>query len=234
MKTTKFLICSAILAVWINCFAIQSLGQNDIAQDLKPNSSLTEILNWLNQYVFPKARISLYEPARSSDDGLYHSPAKSIAFSSGFRLLKTEKECETMLRNEQAVILFGKFGIDTNNKEYSIALSDFIDNAIRTQQPVVAEVGVNLRRMSYKRGDPPYSLSNSDEKLKLLGKWATRYRENSRLSAVGSFMYYRDETKQDRKIHLVTDDVTFSFDDEETAQKFDKAYRQAIQICRKQ
>jgi hypothetical protein len=95
---------------------------------------------------------------------------------------------------------------------------------------VVADVWVQLNRMSPNKGKHTHRYTNDPEKVRLLGAWRTDfgYRGWSSNTIVGLTLSSSQWKEPQRWQGM---NVAFTFDTKEMAEKFDTAFRQAIRLC---
>lgn len=240
IKIQKFY---ALLLILLSVtFASKTAAQKiTLPSALNKNSTISEILDWLDETSFAKARIGIsFDGFSSSSNPLVPSiPSAGAIYSPGFVRRKTGKQCEMVLRNEQSVTLSGGIGgalsvldplgdvRDANAKRLDRIISD------GTVYPT--EVGINLKRLSAKSGYQPRLLTGDSQIIKLFGAWRTQFKERSLLNAIDSAIYLPEKlgaTDINDSIRVSGNKVTFTFDDEKTAGEFDRAFRRVIQLCR--
>ena len=182
---------------------------------LKQDSSVAEIIAWLDQTTFRHARVVL---KNSWDDFTYRPPlddtpaaSQTFIFTPGFRVTNIDG-CNLLLRNDQA---------------RTITKSKVDDSA----HPLVAEVWVQLNRMSADRGRHTYRLTKDPEKVRLLGAWRTNFKYSgwSSRTIVGLKLNSPDWKEQQKWEGM---DVAFTFETEEMSRNFDTVFRQAIRLCK--
>jgi len=96
---------------------------------------------------------------------------------------------------------------------------------------LVAEVWVQLNRMSPNKGRHTHRYTRDPEKVRLLGAWRTefKYKGWSSKTIVG-LKLSSPEWKEPQRWEGMN--LAFTFDTEEMSEKFDAAFRQAIRLCR--
>ena len=210
-RAIAFFIVSGVLLLSGSAFAQR---KQDLPGGLSQNSSVAEIVAWLDRTTFPKARIVLKD---SWDDSTYRPPMddtpaakQTFIFTPGFRVTNIDG-CNLLLRNDQA---------------RTVTKSN-VDN----RPPIVAEVWVQLNRMSADRGQHTHRFTNNPEKTRLLGAWRTNFKYSgwSSRTIVGLKLNSTD-WKEPQKWEGM--DLAFTFDTEEMSKNFDAAFRQAIRLCR--
>jgi len=97
---------------------------------------------------------------------------------------------------------------------------------------LVAEVWVQLNRMSPNKGRRTYRYTKDPEKARLVGAWWTnfKYRGWSSNTIVGLNLNSSEWKERQRWEGM---DVAFTFDTKEQSEKFDAAFRHAIRLCQK-
>jgi hypothetical protein len=226
-KPSSLLLLLILMVAGSNVLAQKDAG---LPPKLNSDSSLADILNWLNQNAFPYARVGLRKQGGSAPRGSFGLPRQSVPggeriFSEGFQI-KWINGCHVTLSNEHATI------IDARNPS-SGSFHRFIsqNNKNRELTPQLALLYLPLNRMSDTRGKGPYLQTNDQQKAKLLGPWRTSFdqkgffrrsifeleltaAEQPQTKELGSFGY-----------------LTFNFDSKDLAEQFNAAFRSAIRIC---
>ncbi len=181
---------------------------------LKPDSSVKEIVTWLDQTTFRDARIVLKDSYDASyrqpwDD---NEPAKNtFNFIQGFRVTNIDG-CDLMLRNDDARMV-------TKSKE------------VKNTHPIIADVWVQLNRMSHDRGKHTYRYTKDPEQVRLLGAWRTEFKSSGWFGrTIVGLHLYSDAWKEPQRFQGYS--IAFTFDTKEMGEKFDAAFRQAIRLCR--
>jgi hypothetical protein len=232
MKFLELLPAVLLVVVSSSFSSVDVRGQEKslLPPELNQNSSLTEILGWLDKNAFPYAQVGLREKGGrtqsvvpfKSDNPI---PAQERIFSEGFHL-KFVNGCQVTLSNEHVTI------IDARNRS-SGSFYRFITqkNGERELTPQLAMVFLPLDRMSDKRGKGPHLFKKDHEYAKSVGTWQTSYEQrgffNKSIFDVELTAAEQSQTKE--LAHF--DYLTFTFETREFAQQFDSAFRQAIKIC---
>lgn len=182
--------------------------------DLKSDSSVAEILTWLDQTTFRNARIVLKDSWY--DEVIYpwddtEAAKNTFIFTQGFRVTNIDG-CNLMLRNGDArTIAKSKLGDPT--------------------RVLVVDVWVQLNRMSPTRGRATHRYTKDPEKARLLGAWRTDFKYSGWSSRTIVGMTLRStESKEPARWEGM--DLAFIFDTEEMSKNFDAAFRQAIRLCK--
>ena len=211
-RTISFFILSGVILLSSSAFAQR---KPVLPNGLNQSSSVAEIVAWLDQTTFRHAHIVLKD---SWDDFTYRPPwddtraaTATFIFTPGFRVTNIDG-CNLLLRNDEA----------------RKVIKSKVDNSV---QPIVAEVWVQLNRMSADRGKHTHRFTNDPEKMRLLGAWRTDFKYSgwSSRTIVGLKLNSTD-WKEPQKWEGM--DLAFTFDTEEMSKNFDAAFRQAIRLCR--
>jgi hypothetical protein len=182
--------------------------------DLNEKSSVREIITWLDQTTFRDARIVLKDSYDASyrqpwDD---NEPAKNtFNFIKGFRVTNIDG-CNLMLRNDDARM------VDKSK-------------LVQTTQPIIADVWVQLDRMSHDRGKHTHRYTKDPEKARLLGAWRTEFKYSGWFGrTIVGLHLYSAAWKEPQRWQGYS--IAFTFETKEMGEKFDAAFRQAIRLCR--
>jgi hypothetical protein len=183
--------------------------------DSNQDSSVSEIITRLDQTSFRNARIVLKD---SWDDTFTYGPpgddsrpAKTtFVFTQGFRVTNIDR-CNLMLRNDDARRI---------NKS---KVEDYTSR-------VVADVWVQLNRMSPDKGRATYRYTRDPEKMRLFGAWRTnfKYRGWSSRTIVGLTLSSAEWKEPQRWEGM---NIAFIFDTKKMSEEFDAAFRHAIKLC---
>ena len=197
---------------------------------LNSNSSLAEILRWLDQNAFPYARVGLRSTGGLGPPRHYGLPRASAPggeriFSDGFHV-KWINGCHVTLSNEHVTI------IDARNPS-SGSFHRFIpqNNGNRELTPQLALLFLPLNRMSDKRGKGPYLHTKDQNNAKLAGTWRTSFDQKGffRRSIFDMELTAAEQPQTKELGHFGY--LTFTFDSKELAEQFNAAFRSAISIC---
>jgi hypothetical protein len=182
--------------------------------NLNQDSSVSEILTWLDQTSFRNARVVLKD---SWDVFTYRPPwdemgptKNTFIFTQGFRVTNIDG-CNLMLRNDDARTV-------TKSK---------VDES---PHRLIADVWVQLDRTSPNKGRSTHRYTKDPEKGRLLGAWRTEFKYRGWFSRtmVGLTLYSDAWKEPQRWVGL---NVAFSFDTKEMSDNFDAAFRRAIRLC---
>jgi hypothetical protein len=206
-----------ILIAGLGAASVTALGQKktSLPGNLNQNSTVSEIVTWLDQTTFRNVNVVL----KDSWDDTDHSPPwddttaakNTFIFTRGFRVTSIDG-CNLMLRHDDArTISKGK-------------VNDF-------SQHVVAEVWVQLNRMSSDKGRHTHRYTSDPEKIKLTGAWRSEFRYYGWFSRtiVGLHLNSPDWKEPQRWEGM---NVAFTFDTKQMGEQFDVAFRRAIKLCR--
>lgn len=196
---------------------------------LNSNSSLAEIIDWLNQNAFPYARVGLRSTGGYSPPSRWGLPRRSVQsgeriFSEGFHL-KWINGCHVTLSNEHVTM------IDAHNSSGTFYRFIPQKHGNRELTPQLALLYLPLDRISVNRGKGPYLQTKDQEKTKLRGPWRTSFDQNGffRHSIFDLELTSAEQPQTKELGHF--DYLTFNFDSKDLAEQFDAAFRSAIRIC---
>ncbi len=228
METLKRCLVS-FLAIWLMSLSIPSaFGQeNVLPPGLNQTSSLSEILAWLDKNSLPQARIGLNlsstsDSIASEGRGIYESGV----FSQGFKLIKADG-CYLTLRNEDIKIL----SFRTNASRYDIQSLERFRSKGAGVTPYPAELYIRLNRMKAERGKGPRLHTKDPAKAKLLGSWRTEFKERGGRPQDVLLIVVLDSPPEAARDDMYGDTITFTFDNKQTSEQFNAAFRQAIKLC---
>jgi len=215
--TAQRLLCPPLITLALVLSMISASAQKKprLPGNLKPDSSVAEVVAWLDQTTFRNARIVL---KNSWDDSGYNPPwddrvpaKQTFIFTQGFRVSNIDG-CNLLLRNDD-VKTITKAKVD------------------ESRHRLVAEVWVQLDRMSPNKGHT-HRYPTDPEKVRLLGAWRTDFTYNGWFSRtiVGLTLSSPDWKEPQRWEGM---NLAFTFDTKEMSENFDAAFRQAIRLCRK-
>ena len=162
MTTAQRLLYAFVIVSVVVLSSFRGLAQNksSLPGDLNKDSSVSEILTWLDQTSFRNARVVLKDSWDAStyrppwDDS---GPAKhTFIFTQGFRVTNIDG-CNLMLRNDHARM---------------VTKSKVEDSTHR----LVADVWVQLNRMSPNKDRPTHRYTKDREQMRLLGAWRTEFK----------------------------------------------------------
>jgi hypothetical protein len=230
MKTLKFVLYLSLLLVAAGATRAEALAQrNELPPGLDENSTVRDILEYLNKKGFPEAHIGLEiglplgEAMWDSETASYQHPYLKVVFSPGFKLLSSPDDCHIWLRNENVKLR------DADDKEASeIGLKDLMGKA----PPYAAEFSVWLETASHDKGKGPFRYTGNPKKLQALGVWQTRFQSRGRFTR-GIFGMKLPGAKRGYigEGFETASSVTFTFDDRMASEWFNAAFRRLIKLC---
>ena len=223
MKTFQPLLHALLLAVSISLLSSKTFAQNNarLPPELNQNSSLPEVLEWLDKTSFANARVGLNDSgspnSEESNMGPYGdgTPAQKPIFSQGFRLTNLEN-CTLTLRNDYMKIIRRPTKHWEGNKDESY----------------VAELYIPLYRLSPGKGREPYRHTQDPEQARLLGTWRTEFKHKGFFARHDVGISYFPAAQRESKVYMDGETLTFTFDSKEMSEQFDAAFRQAIKLCK--
>ena len=189
------------------------LGQDSAGQ--RPN--IVEVMNSLDQNGMGQARVGIrtLEQSREEISGVVQKeayPALSLFYSEGFKFVRIEN-CGAILRNDNTQL---------------ISHSKLVYDPMPGER-LTAELFIPLNRLSITKGRKPFRHTSDPQKAQLLGTWRTEFKSNKSLEDVVLTVF--DSARTAKLGVWKADTLTFTFDNKETSEKFDTAFRQAIKIC---
>ena len=218
MTTVPRSACAFFVVTVVVLSSFRALAQNKplLPGGLNQDSSVSEILTWLDQTTFRNARVVLkdstdafiYRPPWGHDSG----PAEhTFIFTQGFRVTSIDG-CNLMLRNDDA---------------RTVTKSKLDDSPHR----LIADIWVQLDRMSPNKGRHTHRYTKDREKVRLLGAWRTEFKYKGWVSRtmVGLTLTsaeWKEPQRWDGR------NLAFTFDTKEMSDNFDAAFRHAIRLCR--
>ncbi|HJP93958.1 MAG TPA: hypothetical protein VJ875_18515 [Pyrinomonadaceae bacterium] len=213
---------AAIVAISSFLFLLWPLA---LAQDggtvlsgLSQQSNISEVMKWLDNNGLAQARIGVRTSSQPAVEGISPVvqqdavPALSLFYSQGFKVIQGDT-CGVTLRNDNTRL---------------IAYSKLVQDP-PSDQRYTAELYIPLNRLSLTKGKRPYRHTSNQDKAQLLGTWRTEFKSNSSQEDVMLTLFSPGQTVKLRVWKAET--LTFTFENKETSQKFDMAFRQAIRIC---
>ncbi len=227
----------------LTALQIGALAQRPALPDgLSQNSSVEELINWLDANGLANARIGVetevsddqFDPTQLFDTAL----SEEATLSQGFRL-KSLVGCKLTLRNEDLQLLELLSG--SYNPEM-VRLRD-VRGGTDANKTYFGELVIPLSDISLKKGRKPFRHTRKTEKAKLFGTWRIMFRvTNTALFEMvrGKFRERENvligiRSHQDNQFYnsLWGETLRFTFDEKETAMAFYQVFRRAIEICSK-
>ena len=228
MRTSRLVLQISVLLLATSLSPSYAFGQeNKLPPQLNQNSTIEEILEYLNQTSFPYARIGLKSSARSKHSR--YSPyipsdgfSETMIFSQGFKLVG-DRGCHIRLVNDDAKLL-----------NYS---SDDIAAGVGPSTkgiplPYGAEFATRLDTVSYDKGKSPFLHTRKLDEAKLLGSWRTEF--TSRGFFTRAVFGIKFPLKEHQDQYISTPTATFTFDDKAASERFNAAFRLLIKRCQPQ
>jgi hypothetical protein len=226
-------LLAVLAAFMLGISSSGALAQKDASPELiNENATVPQILEYLNRTGFPNARIGLI--VTSSEIGPYHPRTikrnrhtESFVFSAGFGLISGPNDCHIVLRNEGVLVY------DASKKKNLKAIN--LSEMSESQPPYAAEFSVWLETASDDGGKRPYLQTRNPERAELLGAWGTEFESRGfftrsifgiRIPALKDGILAGNQFKTDDK-------VAFIFNDKQSAEQFDTAFRHLIKQCQR-
>jgi hypothetical protein len=232
MKTIRPWLNALSLVLLIIFISSATLAQsNALPPELNQQSSLSEILSWLDQKGFPQARIGVIDPGSPTYEsgGMLEGPEPStkLVLSQGFRLVQTDN-CHLTLRNEAAI------AISFSSKSHDSELATLFEHkGGSSPQPRVVHLIVWLEKLSHTKNKTPRLHTRDPEQAKLLGAWRTKFTYKGFFGR-NFFSLAVDDSSRGMKEVLTSEAATFTFDNRELSKQFTAALHLAIRICKEQ
>lgn len=179
--------------------------------------NIVEVMNSLDQNGLGRARVGIRTISQSREEvsGVLLQeayPALSLFYSEGFKFVRIEN-CGAILRNDNTQL---------------ISHSKLVSDPARGER-ITAELFIPLNRLSITKGRKPFRHTSDPQKAQLLGTWRTEFKSNKSLEDVVLTVF--DSARTIKLGVWKAETLTFTFDNKETSEKFDTAFRQAIKIC---
>lgn len=244
VQSLFYFLFSVVLCINLNLPAFAQ--NNSLPNELTENSSLAEIMTWLDNTSFSQARIGLHskglepEPGTVPDSGTVYS--EWAVFSQGFKLVARDG-CHLELRNDDIRIL----EYITGNSDYRKGNFFGFRKPANNQTKYVGDLQIALELLNNKKGKAPYRLTTKPDKAKLLGAWQTKFiGKGSRLNTTKHkwripsqtititpdiLLEIKDLSKIGNNESMSSSELTFTFDDQVMSEKFYAAFRRAINLC---
>jgi hypothetical protein len=234
MKTFQSMVHVSFLVVAISLLNSRTPAQDRarLPPELNQSSSLSEVLDWLAKTSFHHARVGLKDsgspgnpesPIPMFRDG---TPAANLVFSKGFKLARLDG-CHLTLRNDAVSVLH--FSGKRNKNEVASLPENGKDNTPPVQ---AGQLFMWLERVSDTKGRGPYRHTTNSEEAKLFGTWRTTFTYRGIFARDVFSMSINDPEKGGMREVMTAETLTFTFDDRETSERFNAAFRQAIKLCK--
>lgn len=188
-----------------------------LGQDSTGQPNISEVMNALDQNGMGQARVGIRTLRQSREEisGVLLQedyPALSLFYSEGFKFVRIEN-CGVILRNDNTQL---------------ISHSKLVHDPTPGER-ITAELFIPLNRLSLTKGRKPFRHTSDPQKAQLLGTWRTEFKSSKSLEDVVLTVF--DSAGTSKLGVWKGDTLTFTFDNKETSEKFDTAFRQAIKIC---
>lgn len=208
-----------LVQVSILCtFVVSTFGQFEPSVPVAANAIAAD----LNAKFFPGAAIILVNEGLESDLEISKIPYQKIQLNKGFTMERFTN-CSLKLQDPKGLIPYAFLSTD-NPLGYG-KVHDFFSDLYREQKPSLLELLVPLYKLSHKKGKRSHLLSKNPKKAGS-GKWAVQ------LKAKGGLPVRLIATDDDGRIEKIDGHIlTFVFDNEELARRFDSQFRQIIRLC---
>ncbi|HEV3467900.1 MAG TPA: hypothetical protein VG148_01155 [Pyrinomonadaceae bacterium] len=241
MKTFRPVSHALLTVILVSLSAPAAAAQKrTLPPELNQNSSLKEILDYLDRNSFPRARIGLKSRGPESYTD-YSDPVNSltlyrtrlseeVVLSQGFRLAIVDG-CELVLKNDDVQI--ANWWTKSFNPHVA-SLSDFVLKGEKGEAPLKPQsalIIIPLDKMSHRKGKGPYRHTKDAEEARRLGAWRTKFQNRGffKRSIFGMEVYAAEPRQTSERTQAET--ITFTFDDKEASERFNAAFRQAIKLC---
>ena len=228
MKRFKALLQTLAILLLSAVVPSDALSQkNMLPRALNDNSTIPEILEYLNQTTFPHARIGVHGRRPGSDttwdaDVGWTYNETALVFSEGFKLVSGLDDCHIRLRNDDVKVY------ETHrNRPVLIDLATLTP----TPGPYAAEFSTWLETVSNDRGRATFSHTKNPQTIKLLGGWRTRFISRGFFGRSIFGMEIPAIKRGANNESLTSDTLTFTFDDREMSERFNSAFRRLIKLC---
>lgn len=229
MKTLKSLLYAFLLFVVISLAHSETLAQsNALPPGLDQDSTVQEILEYLNKTAFPYARIGVKSSLPGdtefwdADTGHYSPSSSTFIFSQGFKLVSEDNDCHIKLRNDDVKLY------DAGSKD--VGPID-LGKVIKTQPPYAAEFSVWLETVSYDKGKAQFVHTRKPHLAKLLGAWRTEFQSRGFFGRTIFGVRFPALKTDNVNEYMMSNTVTFSFDDKQMGERFNAAFRRLIKLC---
>lgn len=242
MKTYKLFINALLviaLSLGINSFVFAQ--KTALPSSLTKNSSLEEILNWLDRTSLPEAQIGL--EANVSEPEPTEIPTTSTRyyewafFSKGFRLAKIDG-CKITLKNDDVKLI----RFETKYPNPAEGSLDEFRKIQDNQSQFTGEFSIPLHKL--KANKAPFRHTKKAEKAALLGTWRTEFIKKFDFFLIPTQEKLKSLLENQMKIEIIGvgqnggngsmsgDELTFTFDDKQMSENFYAAFSRAITLCK--
>ena len=242
MKIHKLLINASLVIVL--SFSLNFLifaQKTTLPLELTEQSSLEEILKWLDQTSLPQAQIGLEANIREPETGEVITTAtryyELAFFSKGFRLAKIDG-CKLTLRNDNTELI--RFETKYPNPAEG-SLNEF--RKTQNNQPqFTGEFSIPLQKL--KANKAPFRYTKKGEKAALLGIWRAEFKMKFDFFLLPSKDKLKSLLENQMKIEITGleqirrnesmngDEITFTFNDKQMSENFYAAFSRAVTLCK--
>jgi hypothetical protein len=235
MKTFQTMLQALLLLASVSFLSSTIFAQdkNRLPPELNQNSSLSEIIDWLDRTSFAAARIGLNHSGSEAvkSPGYYKrgTLGEKFVFSQGFKLANLDG-CTLTLRNDDVKLLrYADNALITIGGDGR----HMFDEVGKTETRYVAELYLPLQKISDRRGKAPYLHTSNPKQAGLIGSWRTVFQpkgffgHSRRVFAISVF----PAGEREKQEFMDGEMLTFTFDSRETSEKFNAAFRRAFKLC---
>jgi hypothetical protein len=218
IRNKSFLAVIMIPFVMLLCRPVLGQDSGSVPPGPSQRPHISEIMEWLDKNGLAEARVGVRtssQPAKEEFPGgplQDPYPALSVFYAQGFKLVRGDV-CNVVLRNDDTALL---------------AHSKLIEDPPPGQR-YSALLFIALDRLSVKKGKGPYRHTSNADRARLLGTWRTEFKSNRSKEDVS--LTLSEPAHPSKLLVWQAETLTFTFDNKETSEKFDAAFREAIKIC---
>lgn len=219
--------------------------KNSLPSGLTDKSSVDEILKWMDETIFPQARIGLESNASGTQQGEIPTSGTRYYewafFSKGFKLSNVDG-CKITLQNNDFKLLRFETKYPDPSKGSLANFRKVADN----QSKSTADFSMSLQNL--KANKSPYRYTKKQETENLLETWRTEFKFKFGISFIPSKIPTQEKIKEIRTNSLTVevagagengqndsmngDELTFTFDDKQMSEDFYNAFSRAITLCK--
>jgi hypothetical protein len=198
-----------------------------LPSELNQNSTVQDILDYLNKTLFPSARLGVGSSLPGDHESWdaetgYYSNIRSLIFSEGFKLASDSNDCHIMLRNDDVKV----YEVD-GKKVTPIDLTKIT----KSQPPHAAEFSVWLETVSFDKGKRPFLHTKYPGNEQLLGSWRTEFQSRGFFGRTIFGVRFPSIKAEVGNEYMMANTVSFTFDDKQTSERFNAAFRRLIKLC---
>ena len=226
---TRRTVLHVLFVILIIGFSDLNTFAQDLARwphELNSNSSIPELMAWLDQRAFANARVGFNQHGGKTQYSYgvvisHGSPSAKATFSNGFKLANLEG-CHLTLKNSAVRV------IDFSGRRHNGDVKTLLENR---QGETSGQVLMWLERVSYDKGKGPYHYTSDHAKAKFLGEWRTKFTYRGFFERDLFSMSFSEPEHGTMREVMTSEDITFTFDDRVTAEQFNTVFRRAIERC---